>query len=200
MCEFEDKIKSLLFKDISDEEKTRLIAEETDKEVMLDYLDENTDLGVTLESLGLTEQDLINADAYEIDEEDNINFGDEVVDMDFKVIKLYRYVSDTYGAAGVGGNTRRFCRTLVTRTNLSLMRREDIERLNNSNPGFGKGGSNNYSVFNWRGGVNCKHKWLKYFYDEDTKNLVKAPNNQQPTQKTVGGRVPYANGTNNPSK
>jgi hypothetical protein len=80
------------------------------------------------------------------------------------------------------------------------MRREDIERLNSANPGFGKGGSNNYSVFNWRGGSNCKHKFVKYFYDPDTKNLVVAPSNQQPTQTTVGGKVPYANGTNRPSK
>jgi hypothetical protein len=200
MCEFNDKIKTLLFSDLDEDDKVRMIAEETDKEVVLDYLD-NNELGISLEELGLTEEDLLNAHKYDIDDSDNINFSDDdVVDMTFKIIKLYRYSSDYYGPIGVGPNTRRFCLTLVNRTKLSLMRKEDIERLNGANPGFGKGGSNNYSVFNWRGGVNCYHKWEKYFYDPDTKNLVVAPNNEQPTQTTRGNRVPYANGTNKPTK
>lgn len=108
----------------------------------------------------------------------------------FRVIRLYKYFGP------ISDNSRQFCRTLVRRTNLSLMRREDIDVLNTQNPGLGKGGSDEYSVFNWRGGANCKHKWVKYYYDEETMNLVMAPD--QPTQIEVNGKVPYANGTNNP--
>ena len=107
-----------------------------------------------------------------------------------KIIPLYRY----FGV--ISDNSRRFCRSLVTRTNASLMRKQDIEVLNSSNPGLGKGGSDTYSVFNWRGGANCKHKWVKYYYNSDTMNLVKSPD--QPIQTEVNGKVPYANGTNTP--
>jgi hypothetical protein len=110
----------------------------------------------------------------------------------FAVIRLYRY----FGV--ISDNSRQFCRTLVNRTNLSLMRREDIDLLNSQNPGLGKGGSDYYSVFNWRGGANCKHKWVKYYYDMETMNLVLAPD--QPTQTQVNGKVPYANGTNKPPR
>jgi len=108
----------------------------------------------------------------------------------FRVIRLYKYFGN------ISDNSRPFCRTLVRRTDISLLRKEDIELLNTQNPGFGKGGSNDYSVFNWRGGANCKHKWVKYYYDQDTMNLVKAPD--QPTQTSVDGKVPYANGTLTP--
>jgi hypothetical protein len=78
------------------------------------------------------------------------------------------------------------------------MRYEDIVRLNSSNPGLGKGGSDTYSVFEYRGGANCKHIWVKYKYDTESMNLVKAPFNEQPRNVQVNGMVPFANGTNNP--
>ncbi len=116
----------------------------------------------------------------------------------FRVINLYRYISTEYGPSFVGPKTRRFCKMTVSRTNAALMRYEDIVRLNSSNPGLGKGGSDTYSVFEWRGGANCKHIWVKYKYDTESKNLVKAPFNEQPRNVQVGGMVPYANGTNFP--
>ena len=115
-------------------------------------------------------------------------------------MNLYRYISTQYGPSNIGPRTRPFCKTLVSRTNLSLMRKQDIDMLNSSNPGFGKGGSNTYSVFNWRGGVNCKHIWVKYKFDTTTNNLIKAPIQDQPRNVVVNGRVPYANGTNFPDK
>lgn len=107
-----------------------------------------------------------------------------------KLIPLYQYRSDFYGASNIGDKTRRWCKTMVTRTNLSLMRKQDIESMNSSNPGFGIGGSDTYSVFNWRGGVHCKHRWVKYYYNADTQNMVKAPD--QPIQQD-NGDVPYYN-------
>ena len=184
MCEYCDNIKKIAFsKVMSDEDKLKQIEEETNKEIFLDFLDANQDLGVSLESLGLTQQDLDNAECYEIEDEDRrIGFNRS----EFKLISLYKYVSNDYGTSNIGDHSREFCKMLVKRTQLSLMRFEDIMSLNGSNPGLGKGGSNSYSVFDWRGGSNCKHYWVKYFYDTDSMQMVKAPYNQQPIQQNKG--------------
>jgi hypothetical protein len=118
---------------------------------------------------------------------DNEKFGKE----NFKLIKLYRYVSNKYGSSNIGPNTRPFCRTLALRTSAAMMTWESIVNMNSMNPGFGKGGGDSYSVFNYRGGKNCVHKWVKYLYDPQTNNLVKDV--KQPTQETdSNGGVPGA--------
>jgi hypothetical protein len=66
------------------------------------------------------------------------------------------------------------------------MRYVDILKLNGSNKGFGQGGSNIYSVFRFRGGVNCKHIWVKYVFNKKTKELVESPRSQQPRQIDAG--------------
>ena len=171
---------------LSDDYKFDLVEGIIVEEFVSDWLDEQEQIGISLEELGLTIDDL--NDFYDLDESD---YTDQVEKFaTSKIIPLYRYFGK------ISDNSRRFCRTLVTRTNASLMRKQDIEALNSSNPGLGKGGSDTYSVFNWRGGANCKHKWVKYFYNQDTMNLVKSP--EQPTQVEVNGKVPYANGTNTP--
>ena len=171
---------------LTDEYKFDLIEGIIVEEFVTDWLDKQTELGISLEELGLTLDDL--NDFYDLDDSD---YTDEVEKFaTSKIIPLYRY----FGV--ISDNSRRFCRSLVTRTNASLMRKQDIEVLNSSNPGFGKGGSDTYSVFNWRGGPNCHHRWVKYYYNSDTMNLVKSPD--QPIQTEVNGKVPYANGTNTP--
>ena len=184
MCEYCDNIKKIVFsKVMSDEDKLKQIEEETNKEIFLDFLDANQDLGVTYEELGLTQEDLDNAECYEIEEEDKREtFGQE----NFKLINLYKYTSYAYGSKGYGKNSRRFCVQLSNRTNASLMRYQDIVSLNGSNPGLGKGGSDYYSIFDWRGDSHCKHYWIKYFYDTESMKMVKAPNGQQPIQRNKG--------------
>jgi len=165
--------------------KLNVIDEEMENEI-IKYLDENPSLFISIEELGLTEEDINNADNYTIvtkDEVDTINLAKS------SIIKLYRYISDSYGTNDVGPNTRPFCSELVKRTKLSMMPMDSIVNLNSSNPGFGKGGTDTYSVFNWRGGVNCKHYWVKYLYQTDTKNLVK--DTQQPTQDNKGAVPRY---------
>ena len=85
MCEFNNKIKNILFSNINEDDKISKVAEETDKEFVLDYID-NNELGVSLEELGLTEEDLLNAIKYEIDESDNINFS---VNMNFFITSFF---------------------------------------------------------------------------------------------------------------
>lgn len=152
---------------------------------------ETEELGINIADLGLTLEDL-----------DNPEFMYEVEDVSIKenfakaknIVALYRYVahpSSGYSSKGTGNNTRSFCAKIVKRTNVALMRYVDILKLNGSNKGFGQGGSNIYSVFKFRGGVNCKHIWVKYLFNKDTKQLVKAPRNEQPKQIGAGG-VPNA--------
>ena len=164
--------------------KTNVITSEMEND-LINFLDLNPQTFISIEELGLTEEDINNPDNYTIvgDEKDSIDLAAT------SIIKLYRYISDSYGASDIGSNSRPFCKEMVSRTKLSLMPMESIVSLNSANPGFGIGGSQSYSVFNWRGGVNCKHYWVKYFYQPDTRNLVKAPQSNQPTQ-TDKGKVP----------
>ena len=66
---------------------------------------------------------------------------------------------------------RFFCKTLKALN--KIYSREDITRMNNFNPGFGPGGTNNYSVFDYKGSVNCRHYWEQMFvFNKDGKQVV----------------------------
>ena len=63
-----------------------------------------------------------------------------------------------YSGAEVG--EREFCKKMLSAN--KLYRKEDIEMTNSNivNPGQGHNGEN-YNLFLYKGGVNCKHKWLR---------------------------------------
>ena len=154
------------------------------KQNILDAMDD-LDIGISIESLGLTLEDLNNEKfMHVICEESN---SEEFAKTD--LTNLYRYVAHTssgYGSDNIGANSRSFCKKVAKRTDVALMRYVDILKLNGSNKGFGQGGSNIYSVFRFRGGVNCKHIWVKYVFNKKTKELVEAPRSQQPRQIDAG--------------
>ena len=184
---------------LSDEYKYQYFQDLVDQE---DYFEVLNNLGLPIGGLGITVSDLDNLDyIWDLNDDDKgipsatTQFAEQ---QKFRVINLYRYISMEYGPSFVGPNTRRFCMQMVGRTNRALMRYEDIVAMNSSNPGLGKGGSDTYSVFEWRGGANCKHIWVKYKYDTESKKLVEAPKSEQPKNTQVDGKVPYANGTNTP--
>jgi hypothetical protein len=56
---------------------------------------------------------------------------------------------------------------------------DEINQLSDSNPnpGFGLGGSSNYSLWKYKGGSNCKHRWTKFYVTEtgDIENKGGAP-------------------------
>jgi len=153
------------------------------QEQVNDLLDLNEDLGISWSELGITENDLNDVKyQYSItEEEDNDKFNKQ----EFRLINMYKYVSDEYGSSEVGNNSRGFCRKLVARTKLSAFRFEDIFKIT-PNKGLGLGGSDSYSVFKYRGGSNCKHYWRKYKYDTQERKLVQAPIDQQPVQINKG--------------
>jgi len=75
-----------------------------------------------------------------------------------------------YRYAGPAGQ-RTFCATLkaLNRT----YSREDITRMNRFNPGFGARGTASYSVFEYKGGPNCRHYWEELVqFNNGTKNVL----------------------------
>ena len=66
----------------------------------------------------------------------------------------YKYVGSLIGE-------RDFCRKM-TSTN-KIYRKEDIIAMGRKqvNPGWGEYGANTYSIWKWKGGALCKHKWFR---------------------------------------
>lgn len=69
-----------------------------------------------------------------------------------------------YRYAGNPSPQRGFCLTLMAAN--KVYRYEDLKAAENKvvNAGFGKGGSNTYSIWKYKGGVNCKHFWERVIY------------------------------------
>ena len=134
----------ILHPKLTDEYKFEYVKELLWEEEFVEWFDTLNNLGISIDSLGLTTEIIDNVDyIWQIDDSDLVpsqTFSEEK----FAVMNLYRYISTQYGPSNIGPRTRPFCKTLVSRTNLSLMRKQDIDMLNSSNPGFGKGGSNTY--------------------------------------------------------
>ena len=71
---------------------------------------------------------------------------------------LVRYM---YSPQSYSANSRRFCKKMVDAK--KVYRKEDIISMDEKvvNAGFGKGGSNIYSIWLYKGGARCQHKWLR---------------------------------------
>lgn len=193
MCDdgrkYSEELKNILFSDMTEEEKEEWIKYETTKEGIVDFWDAHPEIGTPMSDLGLKPEDFENAPAYEVTDKD---IKMEYTKEEFATLAtpVYRYESYVYGKRGYGKNSRRFCREVARRTENSVLTYRQILALNGSNPGFGSGGSNIYSVFLYRGGSNCKHFWVKYYIDQNGGGLVKSPTNEQPTQIHKGDMPP----------
>ena len=66
-----------------------------------------------------------------------------------------------YDMGQLSTNTRRFCQ-VMTRAN-KLYRKEDIIAMENKpvNAGWGAGGADNYSIWLYKGGGSCHHRWRR---------------------------------------
>ena len=71
---------------------------------------------------------------------------------------LVRYM---YSPQSYSANSRKFCKKMVDAK--KVYRKEDIISMDEKvvNAGFGKGGSNIYSIWLYKGGARCQHKWLR---------------------------------------
>lgn len=72
---------------------------------------------------------------------------------------LVRYKYD-----GSSNPQREFCRKMMSAS--KLYRKEDIIRMENQavNQGFGPEGASTYSIWLYKGGARCKHKWIRRTY------------------------------------
>ena len=85
----------------------------------------------------------------------------EVDGVYFKV--RYKYV-------GGGSPERPFCRAMMRAA--KIYRKEDILAMSTKpvNPGFGEFGANTYSIWLYKGGARCHHKWERRTYASFRKN------------------------------
>jgi len=82
--------------------------------------------------------------------------GDRAIDLKFaRGYTVYKY------EGSISGNSREFCREMVGRDRFYTF--SEIVEMNGDNPGFGEDGADDYSIFHYKGGPNCKHRWQKYY-------------------------------------
>lgn len=69
-----------------------------------------------------------------------------------------------YQYAGEGSGEREFCNKVIKAD--KVYRKEDIDLAGDKvvNPGLGANGSDKYSIWLYKGGVNCKHFWMRKIY------------------------------------
>tara|TARA_R110000744_G_scaffold195880_4_gene315038 strand:+ start:932 stop:2686 length:1755 start_codon:yes stop_codon:yes gene_type:complete len=83
-----------------------------------------------------------------------------------KLDKSFYKVRYEYSEKYSSGNSRNFCKTMMGRTSNGVVyRKEDIDEASfqGVNKSFGHKG-NNYSLFKFKGGVNCGHYWSENLY------------------------------------
>ena len=83
---------------------------------------------------------------------------------DDKGVYLIRY---RYAPMGVSGNSRQFCKDMVANAKMGVVyRREDIDTMGDDgiNGQFAPSGKSNYSIWKYKGGVNCHHQWYRLTY------------------------------------
>ena len=91
---------------------------------------------------------------------------------DDRTTLLYRYNQGR--SLPSGSESRRFCRIMMQRAS-KYYTIEEINQLSNFElqPGMGPNAANYYDVFKYKGGVNCRHRWLAYRqYDSNGRTVV----------------------------
>ena len=83
-----------------------------------------------------------------------------------------------YKYEGSRSPQREFCRKMMSAN--KVYRKEDIIAMDNKavNAGFGVNGSSTYSIWLYKGGARCKHKWVRqtYMSKDGIRPDVKSPN------------------------
>lgn len=80
-----------------------------------------------------------------------------------------------YAPLKAGSDSREFCRKMVSAA--KVYRKEDIIRMGSLpvNPGFGIAGAATYSIWLYKGGPRCHHKWLRKTYVKKSSSPFAAP-------------------------
>lgn len=117
-------------------------------------------------------------DVREATEEDELlEFAYDNPDLKSKDDKGIFKIRYKYGPDNVSSNSRKFCKEMVSLTNQGIVyRREDINQMSFSgvNGQFAPEGRSTYSIWRFKGGVNCHHAWYRVTYMRKTiKGMIK---------------------------
>ena len=102
-----------------------------------------------------------------------------------KVIDGVNFITRYVYSGNLTGE-REFCNKMLNAD--KVYRKEDIIAMESEavNPGFGKGGAANYSVWFFKGGPRCEHKWLRRTY-ANLEGVKVDPTN--PSAKPLSNRI-----------
>ena len=94
----------------------------------------------------------------------------------FKFVVRYKYEGE------LTKNPRDFCTAMVKAN--KLYRKQDILNMENQavNPGWGPRGADTYSIWLYKGGGNCHHRWNKQVYAVVSGTALDFPNQRQIAQ------------------
>jgi hypothetical protein len=159
--------------DIDSDDFVEMSIDVEDDDVCLDYFD---DIGIKLD-----DEEWFEAYSEELDEHSfdsryhefayapagTPNVADSSSDDGMFRI-LYRYSQTLSISKKTGAVTsRKFCEKMVAKSKQgTLYRMEDLKKASQKavNKGFGPNGTNTYNIALYKGGANCKHKWVRVFY------------------------------------
>jgi len=133
--------------------------------------------------------DKVDLDEWELVHEEEVTDPDE---PDGEVFKFFKRFADPeeksrhdggiykiryrYDPKRTKDNSRTFCKNMVANAEQGVYyRREDIEKMSSAgvNSEFAPKGSSSYSIWRFKGGVNCHHRWFRMIFK----------------RKQVGGKV-----------
>ena len=159
-----------------------------ESEVDLELEDE---LDAEIESLNNKKQSLLQKLASAITGRPNAK-SDQDKNIDgVRFVTRYKYSGDLTGQ-------REFCKKMLASD--KLYRKEDIVNTNSNvvNAGQGHNGAS-YNLFLYKGGVNCKHKWLRQTY-VSFDNIKIDVNNPNATQISTNKAEKYGYRVRNPKE
>jgi len=145
-----DEVAKLLI-DLGDDEETLLAEYDLVDEMEVDYAqEERLDKMIGLVSTGIARP---NAPS----KQDGTSKQESQQGVKF----LVRY---QYNPLKTSANSRKFCKLMVNAA--KVYRKEDIIAMEQKavNVGFGEGGSNFYSIWLYKGGARCHHRWYRKTY------------------------------------
>ena len=172
-----------------------LSVEETEKETGVKMCenfskeDEKQDFIVATELIGLGEE--LSSKDWELISDEDAEEHEDLLAFEFastgvarpnanseqdKTINGFMYkVRYSYAPLKTSSNSREFCRKMVSAD--KLYRKEDIISMGDKsvNAGWGKGGADFYSVWKYKGGGACNHKWRRKTFKSTIKVDVKSP-------------------------
>tara|TARA_R110000764_G_scaffold3047_3_gene12842 strand:+ start:1978 stop:3858 length:1881 start_codon:yes stop_codon:yes gene_type:complete len=88
---------------------------------------------------------------------------------------------------------RKFCKAMLKAN--KVYRKEDILKMSTMavNPGWGEGGKNTYSIWKFKGGGACKHKWFRKIYLQKGTKAINDDEVLSTTKARSKGFKPVAN-------